>query len=104
MSFEELLASAGQENVKPFQYKIPEVGDKVVLLDGAYETLSDGKECAKLARLPHCTIEQASPISIGRNGNYRFLYEIYIEESEYMVGLYGNAWKYLNEEDNKKIR
>jgi len=84
-------------NTKAFEHKIPEIGDKVILLDGFYETLSDGKEAAKLARLPHVTITGGLKILLtddaGENPYYS--YEIYINESKYCVGLYGSSWKYL---------
>lgn len=67
---------------------IPNIGDKVVLTDDFYETTSDGKECAKLARLEYCTVNYVSPIPIGKDGDYVVHYEIMVEETEYLVGLH----------------
>lgn len=84
-------------STKPPICREPKVNDKVFLLDGFYETLSDGKECAKLARMPYCTVDEYSSVPIGENGDYTYVYEVYVKETGYMVGLYGVSWCYLEE-------
>jgi len=81
-------------NIKEFKGRVPYLGDKIILLDSFYELLTDGKECAKLAKLPYCTIESAILIPIGNNGDYTYTYEIYINESNYMIGLYKDSWDF----------
>lgn len=61
----------------------PVPGDKVVITD--FDGFP-GNEAAKLAKLPYCTVDSVLEIPIGEDGNYHWEYEIYIVESEYLVG------------------
>jgi hypothetical protein len=74
--------------------RIPKSGDKVILTDEFYDTLSDGKECAKLARLPYCIVDDFQKIPEGSDGNYRWVYPIYVKETGYMVG---TSYKFYDE-------
>lgn len=86
------------EKINPCPDRIPQPGDKIILLDGFYELMPDGKECAKLARLPYCTVESAMPIAVTNNkGEYEYKYHIYINETGYMVGFYNEQWKFLED-------
>lgn len=67
---------------------IPKIGDKVVLTESFFENMTDGKECMRLAKLDYCTVAEVNPIIMGDDDNgYEYEYEIYIEESEYLVGI-----------------
>ena len=67
--------------IDPNKY-VPQIGDKITLTDEFYETMGDGKECAKLARLPYLTVEEVTPLSI----EGILCYEVYAEETPYMIG------------------
>ena len=71
---------------------IPKIGDKVTLKKKAYDGLP-GKVAAKLAKLPYCTVKDVNQIPMGKNGNYEWYYEIDIEETGYMIGIYYKKYK-----------
>lgn len=86
-SLDDMIANFRQLDVKDNPAtRIPRVGDKVVLNDEFFSNLGDGKEVARVARLPYCTVESVSKIVIGSDGDYEYMYEIYVEETGYMVG------------------
>ena len=88
----EMIAKISGYTIKPSKIREPKIGDKVILTDNAYDGMP-GKEAARLARLPYCTM---TPIPIGEDGDYEYMYEIYVDETEYMIGF---GWEYLK---NKK--
>jgi len=72
--------------------RIPKIGDKVVLTDEFFESMSDGKEGARLARLPYVTVESINRIPQGVDGVYEWIYVIDVAETVYMVG---DSYKFL---------
>lgn len=72
--------------------RIPQIGDKVILLEGAYKLLP-GDIAAKLARLQYVTVNDVMPLPIGKDGNYEWMYEVYIEETDYPIGFYYTFYK-----------
>lgn len=87
----EMIAKISGYTIKPSKIREPKIGDKVILTDNAYDGIP-GKEVARLARLPYCTIKDWLPIAIGSDGDYEYMYEIYVDETEYLIGF---DWVYL---------
>lgn len=67
---------------------IPQPGDRVVLTDEFFETMGDGKECARLGRLPWCTVDEVYPVPIGQDGDYSYHYSITVKETNYNVDIF----------------
>lgn len=105
-SIGDFLANPFGVEAKEFEYRIPQVGDRVTLLEGSFSMLSDGVEAMKLARLSYATVDRISKIMFSDEdgANYHYTYEIHVKESRYIIGYYGHCWEYLKEDYNKKIQ
>lgn len=66
--------------------RIPVPGDKVVLTDEFYETLTDSKEAIRLSKLPYITVSEAYPLTQGSDGVYEYVYPIHSDDTVYMIG------------------
>ena len=62
---------------------VPKEGDKVQIID--WRVIPDSFEAHRLSLLPSLTVREVFRVPIGTKGNYKWMYEILVEETEYFI-------------------
>lgn len=60
---------------------IPTIGQKVEIIK--YPKWMDADEAVRLSKLSHLTVKDFYPLTIGQNGNYKKVYEIELNETDF---------------------
>ncbi len=92
-NFEEFLADPFGRTKHDGSIRIPNKGDKIKIKDSFLKSNKHGftnSEVVDLSRQQFQMIEDVSPISVGKNGDYKYRYSCYLKGYDFMI----NDWNF----------